>query len=411
MPLQLTPGSTSRSLTRSRSRGSISTLTRSASSPLRITKPTTTTLPTLRRSSSTTSTTSTRKLPIPLPLATPIPTRPPLPLTALLYPPNLSPPSSDPLETITYITTHLFTPLPLSSPLFSPQTIASTLSLRQSVPKIVPLSVLSAFSPLTGTELERQLAALVAQGKVRRVPLPGSSSGRRGEDGYVLWSEMEAAVRERMGVGGEGETVAREFLDMLRRQPEAVTVNTGALSRGTLQRALEAGFVTLPLGRGADGTEQEYPLTMPSLGPLMRCLAAASERVVEIIQRHGVAHAGPSSSVVIPLPLLRERYDPLLRNPQATAELFAEAEGAAGGFVAGGGDGGAGRQSKAGGRTRAWAKRWIKSGGMGVEVALAELLGGNARGRAEAVWVGCGGGGDGGVGGGSWEGTGVRWRK
>ncbi|KAF8461545.1 hypothetical protein BDZ91DRAFT_798029 [Kalaharituber pfeilii] len=181
------------------------------------------------------------------------------------------------------------------------------------------------------------------------MPLPGSSSGRRGEDGYVLWSEMEAAVRERMGVDGEGETVAREFLDMLRRQPEGVTVNAGALSRGTLQRALEAGFVTLPLARVADGTEQEYPLTMPSLGPLMRCLAAASERVVEIIQRHGVAHAGPSSSVVMPLPLLRERYDPLLRNPQASAELIADAEGAAGRFVAGGGDGGAGRQSKVGG--------------------------------------------------------------
>ncbi|KAM3414729.1 hypothetical protein BST61_g9885 [Cercospora zeina] len=98
---------------------------------------------------------------------------------------------------IRHVLTHVFEDIPDRAAGMNSQQIADTLQSRARMPPIVSIAHLHALSSST-TATERELAHLVAEGKVRKVTIPGRGKGGTAVGEGVVWAEdwVERITRE-----------------------------------------------------------------------------------------------------------------------------------------------------------------------------------------------------------------------
>lgn len=126
--------------------------------------------------------------------------------------------------------------------------ISSTLRFRASLPPIVSLAHLYALSA-SPTSTERELARLVAQGRVRKVNVPGRGKGGAAVgEGVVLVEEWKACVRENTSLSQE---LKGKYTALLDSHPTISSVATASLDDDEVRQLVTAGFLTSPAALSA----------------------------------------------------------------------------------------------------------------------------------------------------------------
>ncbi|KAK6340816.1 hypothetical protein TWF696_009134 [Orbilia brochopaga] len=165
-------------------------------------------------------------------------------------------PSDGPVDTpqdvpaaIAFVLARRFTPLPetLVGLGLSRDALADILSFRRALPPVVPLSHLHALLP-SRTDTERAIAALTADGTLRRVQLRGGTSTASTMDAVMLTDDFLKAVAR----SSLDDETKEAFLALLAVNPSLATLTPDMLSRDAIMALLAAGFITINSSVGDD---------------------------------------------------------------------------------------------------------------------------------------------------------------
>ena len=181
---------------------------------------------------------------------------PHFPSRIALHSPHPHPPQAqvtDIPEAIQQIRNTQFEPVPDRGGGFSSTRRAEILIFRRRLPPLVTVAHLHAVIG-NPTRVERELTALIKDGVVRKVVIPGR--GAEGE-GVVLMKDLELLVRESIMKGSNDAeeeeeeeangSLAGRFLDLLKRSPNSLLeVPWTEFSANDISSLSRAGFLTSP---------------------------------------------------------------------------------------------------------------------------------------------------------------------
>lgn len=120
---------------------------------------------------------------------------------------------------------------------------SEVLRYRKALPPIVTLAHLHAISR-SSTETERELARLVAEGKVRKITVPGRGRGGAAVgDGIVLVEDWIQYLRNEDGID---EEVKEKYIALLSSHRTSPTTPTSSLSASEERDLVTAGFLISP---------------------------------------------------------------------------------------------------------------------------------------------------------------------
>lgn len=226
--------------------------------------------------------------------------------------------------------------------------IAEVLTFRQSLPPVVTAAHIHAVVA-GSSRVEREISALVTEGKLRKLKLLGRGNDLSGlSELLILTSDLEHLLRD----SGLNDLAIDGVLDVLARNPRATSVPARSLLPSHASALIEKGYLvsssltgssrnSLPgasivapeaIARAASGswaavggsasfenlggvgmpqrpqshphvggTESELAISTPNIGPYLRLLYAARSHLVDLL--------GKSKYREAPLYLLRERWD------------------------------------------------------------------------------------------------------
>jgi hypothetical protein len=226
--------------------------------------------------------------------------------------------------------------------------IAEVLNFRKGLPPVVTAAHVHALVTAS-SRTEREISALVAAGKLRKIKLLGRGSDLSGlSELLILTSGLEGMLR----ASGFADSIIDDFLDVLAQNPRATSVPARSLQpsrasalikegylvssslAGTSRGSLSGASIVAPqaIARAASGSwaavggdaafenlggvgmpqrhksesqassaSNELALSLPNIGPYLRLLYAARSHLLELF--------GKSKYREAPLYLLRERWD------------------------------------------------------------------------------------------------------
>ena len=120
---------------------------------------------------------------------------------------------------------------------------SEVLRFRKALPPIVTLAHLHAISR-SSTATERELARLVAEGKVRKITVPGRGRGGAAVgDGVVLVEDWIKRIREEEALD---EELREKYIALLSAHRASATTPTGSLSDVEERHLVNTGFLTSP---------------------------------------------------------------------------------------------------------------------------------------------------------------------
>jgi len=120
---------------------------------------------------------------------------------------------------------------------------SEVLRFRKAIPPIVTLAHLHAVSR-SSTDTERELARLIAEGKVRKITVPGRGRGGAAVgDGIVLVEDWVQRVREDEALDAD---VKEKYISLLSTHRTSPTTPTTWLSDSEERDLVNAGFLTSP---------------------------------------------------------------------------------------------------------------------------------------------------------------------
>ncbi|EME80471.1 uncharacterized protein MYCFIDRAFT_212064 [Pseudocercospora fijiensis CIRAD86] len=146
-------------------------------------------------------------------------------------------------DLIRYIQDHAFEEIPERSAGMNSRQIAECLQFRKRLPPVVSLAHLHALSS-SSTETDRELARLAAQGKVRRISIPG-----RGKGGSSV-GEAVALVADWKDRLWQDESIEEEtkqkYMALLDDNPTERSAPVASLSQAEKRSLVGAGFLANP---------------------------------------------------------------------------------------------------------------------------------------------------------------------
>lgn len=177
--------------------------------------------------------------------------------------------------------------------------ISEVLRFRKNLPPIVTLAHLHAVSR-SSTATERELARLVAEGKVRKITVPGRGRGGAAVgDGVVLVEDWINRVKEEESLDEalKGKYIALLSTPTHRASP---TTPTSSLSDAEERALVNAGFLTSPTALSASlGDLFMPPGTSNSLSSLSSAGSRAATGTLAAIGGAGAVHdSGGSGSTL-----------------------------------------------------------------------------------------------------------------
>jgi hypothetical protein len=144
---------------------------------------------------------------------------------------------------IAHILYDAFEDLPERAAGMNSERISEVLNFKKRLPPVASVAHLHALSAST-TDTERELARLVAQGKVRTVTIPGRGRGGTAiGDGVVLVEDWKRRLQEEEAIP---EHVKQKYILLMDTHPTSRTVSVGTLSSSEVGTLVAAGFLTNP---------------------------------------------------------------------------------------------------------------------------------------------------------------------
>ncbi|OCT46573.1 hypothetical protein CLCR_01993 [Cladophialophora carrionii] len=257
--------------------------------------------------------------------------------------------AKDVLSAMQYARASMFALLPERAGMNSVR-VAEVLNFQRNMPPIVSLAHVHALMAAS-SKTERDIAALQATGKIRKIKITGRGNDVSGLSEVVISMEELQALLDRSDVA---PTVRADFRNLLRAQPRATGIPPQALPTAHVTALTRSGFlvsssltgsrnvslagsslVSMPkISRAASGSTDaiggesafenlggvgtarrsssaihqtqglqtnELVLSVPNIGPYLRLLAAGRAHLLELLGRSKYKEA--------PLYLLRERWD------------------------------------------------------------------------------------------------------
>lgn len=144
---------------------------------------------------------------------------------------------------IRYIQEHTFEDIPDRAAGMNSTQISHTLRFRAALPPIVSVAHLHALSQ-SPTNTERELARLLAMGKVRRVAIPGRGKGGSSVgEGVVVVSDWKDTVQQE---GGLDEELKQKYAALMDENPTSPTTPVASLTTEEIRTLVAAGYLTNP---------------------------------------------------------------------------------------------------------------------------------------------------------------------
>ncbi|KAK6440242.1 hypothetical protein LTR95_003542 [Oleoguttula sp. CCFEE 5521] len=154
--------------------------------------------------------------------------------------PSLAPEdvAQDVLSLVEYVKGIAFDDIPDRASGMNSERISEVLRFRRALP-----SILYALSR-SSTATEREIATLVAEGKLRKISIPGRGRGGTAVgDGVVLVSDCIAAITAESSIP---QSVNEAYLSLLTTHPASSTTSTTSLTAEEERTLVIAGFLTSP---------------------------------------------------------------------------------------------------------------------------------------------------------------------
>jgi hypothetical protein len=149
----------------------------------------------------------------------------------------------DVISLIRHIQSRAFDDVPDRGAGMGSERTSEVLRFRKALPPIVTLAHLHAISR-SSTDTERELARLVAEGKVRKITVPGRGRGGAAVgDGVVLVEDWIKCIREEEALD---EDVKEKYIALLCAHRTSPTTPTGSLSDVEERHLVNTGFLTSP---------------------------------------------------------------------------------------------------------------------------------------------------------------------
>lgn len=149
----------------------------------------------------------------------------------------------DVISLIGYIQAHAFEEIPDRAAGMNSERIAEVLQFRARLPPVVSIAHLHALSFST-TDTERELARLVATGKVRKVTIPGRGKGGSAVgEGVVLVEDWKGRLQQDKSVDDE---IKQKYMVLMDNNPTSQTVSVANLAHTEIRNLVAAGFLTTP---------------------------------------------------------------------------------------------------------------------------------------------------------------------
>jgi Serine-threonine protein kinase 19 len=255
--------------------------------------------------------------------------------------------STDVLTILKYFQSNMFSDIPERASGMNSTRIADILNFRLHLPPIVPIAHIHAISP-SPTAMEREIAAKIQRGIIRKVNIPGRGLGALSHgECVVLVSDWEKLVNDTNLASSLKETYISHLHNKPLRpftpddlkalsQTGFVTgtasssissispyLDSDASSLGTLSSIASAGHtyasgtsnaaasraVASLAGGGSVPTPNSiapssYVLALPNVGPYLRLVSTARAHLLGLLSKSG---GGPNGAV--PLGRLRERWE------------------------------------------------------------------------------------------------------
>jgi len=204
--------------------------------------------------------------------------------------PSLAPKGirQDVTSLIKYIQATLYDEIPDRAAGMNSERISEVLRFRRGLPPIVSLANLHALSR-SSTETERELARLIAMGKVRKVTIPGRGRGGAAVgDGVVLVEDWVERVQEEPGLDDE---VKEKYVGLLQAHRTSSTAPMATLSDLEERALVSSGFFTSPAALSASlGNLFAVPGTSNSLATVSSAGSRAATGTLAAIGGYGAIH-------------------------------------------------------------------------------------------------------------------------
>jgi hypothetical protein len=155
--------------------------------------------------------------------------------------PSLTPPgvAQDVNTLVRYIHAHMWTEMPERAAGMGSERIGEVLRFRQTLPRVVSVAHVHALAS-SSTELERELARLIARGAVRKVVVPGRGKGGTAVgEGIVLAEDWQTSIRE----SGLDDELKEKYLQLMQANPGSSVAPTTTLSNDEVRTLVQAGFL------------------------------------------------------------------------------------------------------------------------------------------------------------------------
>lgn len=196
--------------------------------------------------------------------------------------------------------------------------ISEVLRFRHALPAIVSLAHLHALS-VSSTETERELARLVAMGRVRKLAIPGRGKGGAAVgDGVVLLADWKRTVMESTSLSDE---VKENYVSLMGEHPGTATTPTTSLSDSDVRELVSAGFFTSPAALVTAGLSNLFAAPGgPSLGGISLSGSSAATGTFAAVGGYGAIHESGGGGSTLATKDNRN-YSSLNRSRQMTFSL------------------------------------------------------------------------------------------
>lgn len=149
----------------------------------------------------------------------------------------------DVVSLMRYIQSRAFDDVPDRGAGMGSERTSEVLRFRKALPPIVTLAHLHAISR-SSTETERELARLIAEGKVRKITVPGRGRGGAAVgDGIVLVEDWMKCIR---GEDALDDDLKEKYIALLTTHRTSPTTPTSSLSDIEERNLVNTGFLTSP---------------------------------------------------------------------------------------------------------------------------------------------------------------------
>jgi hypothetical protein len=235
--------------------------------------------------------------------------------------PSLAPSGvrQDVISLIKHIQARTFADIPDRAAGMNSERISQVLRFRALLPAIVSLANLHALSR-SSTDTERELAKLIAEGKVRKVSIPGRGRGGTAVgDGVVLVEDWIKCVQSNATMS---DALKDKYTSLLSTHRNSPTTPTASLSDTEERDLVKAGFLTSPGALLASlGDLFAPPGSSTSLATISSAGSSAATGTMAAIGGYGAVHESGGSGSMLATRDTRPSYLAKLREREMTFAL------------------------------------------------------------------------------------------